>query len=119
MVLDPTLKFNEIVIPTTETLKYTFLLDLFVKNELPVLMIGPTGTGKTVYATKYLRSLSIDQYASTFLCFSAKTTANQTQDIIDGKLEKRGRRVYGPAFGKKCIVFVDDLNMPQLEKYGA
>jgi dynein heavy chain len=41
------------------------------------------------------------------------------QDIIDSKMEKRRRGVYGPAAGTKYILFVDDLNMPTREKYFA
>ena len=41
------------------------------------------------------------------------------QDIIDGRLEKRRRGVFGPAGGKSMAIFVDDLGMPQAEEYGA
>jgi dynein heavy chain len=37
---------------------------------------------------------------------------------MDLKLERIRKGVYGPRFGK-FIIFVDDLNMPNKEKYGA
>ena len=51
--------------------------------------MGPTGTGKTLTTSdKLLRGMS-STYLSHFIAFSAQTSANQTQDIIDSKLDKR------------------------------
>ncbi|XP_039299649.1 dynein heavy chain 12, axonemal-like, partial [Nilaparvata lugens] len=39
--------------------------------------------------------------------------------VVLSKLIKRKRSVFGPPIGKHCLVFIDDMNMPAKEIYGA
>jgi dynein heavy chain len=45
---DPKLSFGELIIPTKDSICYSYLFDMLVRNGKHVLMTGPTGTGKTV-----------------------------------------------------------------------
>jgi dynein heavy chain len=118
-VHDPKLAFSEMVIPTMDSVRYTYLINQLLMNDKNVLTTGPTGTGKSVNITQHLQGGMPEKYVPLSLTFSAQTSANMTQDIIDGKMEKRKKGVYGPAVGQKFILFVDDLNMPLREVWGA
>ncbi|KAL4712586.1 hypothetical protein ACJJTC_007181 [Scirpophaga incertulas] len=108
------------IIPTLETEKCIYLLALHTKFIKPLLLIGPTGTGKSFYVQNFLmNALSMDKYTPGFITFTTTTSANQTQDLVISKLVKRRKNNYGPTKGKQAIIFIDDMNMPAKEVYGA
>jgi dynein heavy chain len=112
--------FRQIMVPTVDTVRYLFLANLAITNNNPILFCGPTGTGKSVYLQGHLLAMDKELFAPpNFVGFSAKTSANVTQYLIDAKLDKRRKGFYGPPIGKKMVVLIDDLNMPQKETYGA
>ncbi|XP_067360331.1 dynein axonemal heavy chain 1 [Channa argus] len=117
--ITPETNYADIIVPTADTVRMSFLMDMLLTNRKPVLCVGPTGTGKTLIMSNKLLKTMPAEYITHFLMFSARTSANQTQDYIDNKLDKRRKGVFGPPVGKYFIFFIDDLNMPMLETYGA
>jgi dynein heavy chain len=111
--------YENIIVPSMDSVRQTYVFKTLVTNDKHVLHPGPTGTGKSANMSLYLNKNAPDNFITVSVNFSAQTQANQLQDFIDSKIEKRRRGVYGPPSGKRMVIFADDLNMPQKEYYGA
>lgn len=40
---------SEIVVTTMDTIRYGYMQEMFILNDIKTLFVGPTGTGKTAY----------------------------------------------------------------------
>ena len=74
-----------------------------------MLSIGPTGTGKTLTIADKLTKAMPKDFIPDFIVFSAKTSSNQTQDLIDSKLDKRRKGVrHACALACVCVMCVGE-----------
>ena len=46
------------------------------------------------------------------------TTSQMLQQVMEKPLEKKAGKNYGPPGTKKLVYFIDDMNMPEVDKYG-
>ena len=83
-------------------------------NGKHILTPGPTGTGKSVNVAELLTFELPEEFQTLAITFSAQTSANQTQDYLDDKFDKRRKGVYGPPIGKKFIIFIFSRNSGDL-----
>ncbi|XP_050527907.1 dynein axonemal heavy chain 10 [Daktulosphaira vitifoliae] len=111
-------RFSEILVPTVDSTRITWLLGLMNDVKRPVILVGETGTSKTATMQNFLRTLNPSRYIQTNLNFSSRTTSLDVQKNIEANVDKRTKDIYGPPIGKKLICFIDNMNMPQVDTYG-
>lgn len=112
------MEFSKILVPTDDTVRYTFLLHKVLETKKPFLFVGESGTAKTVTISKYCDTLDPSKFVPLTINFSSRTTSMDVQNTIEANVEKRTGTIYGPTVGKSLIIFFDDLNMPIVDKYG-
>ena len=124
------------MVPTVDTVRYTALLELCIGAARPALLCGGTGVGKSAMVHAALRALSGGSGAGVnwgaavpaqaapvvtahSIVFSAQTSSQEVQALVEAKLERKRKNRYGPPAGRRAVFFVDDVNMPAREQYGA
>ncbi|KAM8939967.1 dynein axonemal heavy chain 6 [Pelodytes ibericus] len=122
----PSFKYNsnvpffEMLVPTTDTVRYGYLMEKLLAVGHSVLFTGITGVGKSVVARGLLNRVQDEAgYVPVYINFSAQTSSARTQEIIESKLEKKRKTILGAPGNKRVVIFVDDLNMPKLDRYGS
>lgn len=119
-VYRPELPFFALTVPTVDTTRYSFLMEIGLEVQRSVLFTGVSGVGKSAIITDLLnRTQGPKNLVPVTVNFSAQTTSLATQELIESKLEKKRKTRFGAPPGKKIVLFVDDVNMPVREKYGA
>ncbi|KAI4469012.1 dynein heavy chain [Holotrichia oblita] len=111
-------RYSEILVPTIDTVRTTFILKLMNAIHQPVILVGETGTSKTAIIQDFLRSLDQEIFIILNINFSSRTSSMDVQRNLESSVEKRSKNIYGPPMGKKLICFIDDMNMPQVDEYG-
>ncbi|XP_073974323.1 dynein beta chain, ciliary-like isoform X3 [Rhodnius prolixus] len=115
--LDYELPLQSTLVNTAETTRVRYFLDLLIDKQKPLMLVGPAGSGKSVLIGDKLFSLSAN-YTVTNISFNFYTTSEMLQKVIEKPLEKKAGRNYGPPGNKTMIYFIDDMNMPEVDRYG-
>ena len=112
-----TMSMNELTVPTGESSSVAFWMNSLVSNGYPVMLCGGAGQGKTQLISGMLKDLNSDQYDTLTVSMNFYTSGEALRSILEGPMVKLSGSTFGPAAGKKMVFFVDDLNLPMVDKY--
>ena len=98
----PGMPYFNILVPTGETTCYDFMLKVLVENSTHVMIVGETGTGKSVLVQGFLARLPHEKSAIQ-AAFSAQTAAKNMQDLLESKLDKLRKNLLGAPPGRQTV----------------
>ena len=120
--------YFDLFVPTPATVCQRSLLSSLAQNGSNVLLVGETGVGKSVVVQALMDELerkgpsdgsNKGGWVTVTVGCSAQTSAADVRTRFETKLDRRRRNTLIPSNGKMALFFVDDVNMPVLEEYGA
>ena len=117
--------FSQLLVPTMDSTRAIFLIEKVAAVKIdnsserthPCLLLGDAGTAKTSTILLYKKLKFDEKKVLKRVNFSSATTPSNFQETCDDELEKSGN-VFVPFYDKQMTLFIDDISMPFVNKWG-
>lgn len=103
------------LIPTNRIIKYMKIIRMLMAQGIPVLLMGPPGSGKTTIINM-LRQIPDKERSAAMLSFTANTRPEDIQKTLEGRLMKQGKNTLA-CKRSKLHVLIDDLHCSEGRKH--
>lgn len=108
------------IVPTIDTAIHESLISGVINIHSPLILCGPPGSGKTMTLLRALRhSPNLDVISMNFSKdTSPDSLLNMLEQYCEYKKTNNGVVLVPKTTGKWVVVFCDEINLPDVDKYG-
>ena len=110
--------FSRLLMPTIDSTRAEILINHLMGMKNSVLLMGGPGTAKTSSVLMYSNKFDNNKMLFHRINFSSATQPAHFQTSIESVCDTKIRKGFGPKDGKEMTVFIDDLSMPEKNKWG-
>ncbi|XP_071745459.1 dynein axonemal heavy chain 12 [Lepeophtheirus salmonis] len=105
---------NKPIVHSVDSLRFSYFYNINMKKNIPTLLVGHSGCGKTSIVGATLMNSQDDLSFYKYNCITTSTAQNFRSWMMK-KLEKKTTNTFGP-LKSKGVLLIDNVEMPENEK---
>lgn len=117
-------QFSQLLLPTVDSFRAELLMNLILNQprsllcSKSILLVGGSGTAKTSAVLMYAAKFKPAEMLFKRVNFSSATRPSTFQDSIEVECDFKVGKDFAPPGNKLMTLFIDDMSMPQVNKWG-